>query len=73
MKFKQFEADLDCIAILNSIRSLQASVFEIQSKTTLIQDDSDKNLNLDCEHSPSHRKNSEEEKQSLEERNKTYK
>ena len=73
MKFKQFEADLDCIAILNSIRSLQASVFEIQSKTTLIQDDSDKNLNLDCEHSPSSINNTEEEKETITSRYKTYK
>ena len=41
MTFKQFETDLDCITVINSIKSLQTSVSDIQNKIVFFQNDQD--------------------------------
>ena len=73
MTFKQFETDLDCITVINSIKSLQTSVSDIQSKMVFFQNDQDANNDMDQGDNQNSKNDVEEEKQSQEDRKVQYK
>ena len=73
MVFKQFETDLDCITVINSIKSLQASFSDIQNKMMFFQNDQDANNDMDQGDNQNSKNNVEEEKQSQEDRKALYK
>ena len=73
MAFKQFETDLDCITVINSIKSLQASVSDIQNKMMFFQNDQDANNDMDQGDNQNSKNDVEEEKQSQEDRKALYK
>ena len=73
MTFKQFETDLDCITVINSIKSLQTSVSDIQSKMVFFQNDQDANNDMDQGDNQNSINDVEEEKQSQEHRKVQYK
>ena len=73
MAFKQFETDLDCITVINSIKSLQTSVSDIQSKMMFFQNNQDANNDMNQGDNQNSKNDVEEEKQSQEDRKVQYK
>ena len=73
MTFKQFETDLDCITVINSIKSLQTSVSDIQNKIVFFQNDQDTKNDNNQGDDQNSKNDVEEEKQSQEDRKAQYK